>query len=490
MNRSIQVAWRGLATILILLVSWAPAQDARPLEERVQHRLGARWYGAYMLAQKVGWVETRGSIVEEDGDRLLLEEERFDMQIRVFGETSDMKVLTRTWYRLEGPGEILRVEEQLTEDGVITTKTLEKVEEAWRLTTRTQGRESTREVAAPKVNLVADAAISAWLRSSPQVGDRRTSWSLDLEKEDINSEESIRYRGAKKELVSGVPTMVYEVVIRSDGARMRARVINESVFLEMTIGGVLKAVAEDERTAKRRDLKPKDLTEGFSVLVKRDMGEEPGPIDALTAEVTGLGEFVVPETHRQRLEKREGQADLLHLKRDHRVEKAVPLSESDRTRYSRHEPGIESHHEVIQDLAKRLVGEEKDVAKRAQLIQAWIYRELDKSSSRNSNSALTILEQRAGDCTEHARLFVALARALGMPAREIGGLIYVNFDRPLFGWHAWAEVHDGHQWISVDPAWDQVFVDATHIRMSSGTEDMSWMNVMGTMKLKVVSFEK
>ena len=49
-------------------------------------------------------------------------------------------------------------------------------------------------------------------------------------------------------------------------------------------------------------------------------------------------------------------------------------------------------------------------------------------------------------------------------SREVGGVAYVNVrGRPLFGWHAWAEIHDGTQWVTVDPTWDQLNVDATHI---------------------------
>lgn len=100
-----------------------------------------------------------------------------------------------------------------------------------------------------------------------------------------------------------------------------------------------------------------------------------------------------------------------------------------------------------------------------------------------------VLANRAGDCTEHTLLFVTLARAAGIPAREVGGLLYdANGGRPIFGWHAWAEIHDRAQWISVDPTWNQFFVDATHIKLSSGMEDFSWANLISTLKMKVVRF--
>jgi hypothetical protein len=71
----------------------------------------------------------------------------------------------------------------------------------------------------------------------------------------------------------------------------------------------------------------------------------------------------------------------------------------------------------------------------------------------------------------------------------VGGLADVDGRKPSFGWHAWAEVHDGHQWVSVDPTWHQVYVDATHLKLSDGERDLAWTNVVGTIKIKVVDFK-
>jgi hypothetical protein len=72
----------------------------------------------------------------------------------------------------------------------------------------------------------------------------------------------------------------------------------------------------------------------------------------------------------------------------------------------------------------------------------------------------------------------------------VGGLAYVRASKPLLGWHAWAEIHDGHQWVSVDPTWDQYFVDATHIKLSEGSQDSAWTNIAGKVKVKVLDFKR
>ena len=77
----------------------------------------------------------------------------------------------------------------------------------------------------------------------------------------------------------------------------------------------------------------------------------------------------------------------------------------------------------------------------------------------------------------------------GIPAREVGGLAYGDFGDPSFGWHAWAQIHDGHAWVSVDPTWDEVYVDGTHILLQSDGDDLAWANLLGTLTLKIVDFK-
>jgi transglutaminase-like putative cysteine protease len=53
-------------------------------------------------------------------------------------------------------------------------------------------------------------------------------------------------------------------------------------------------------------------------------------------------------------------------------------------------------------------------------------------------SAREVLRTRVGDCNEHTVLYVAMARALGMPAPIAVGLVFVY---GAFYDHAWPEVY-------------------------------------------------
>src|SRR2546422_771175 len=99
-------------------------------------------------------------------------------------------------------------------------------------------------------------------------------------------------------------------------------------------------------------------------------------------------------------------------------------------------------------------------------------------------SALQVLEGRVGDCNEHAVLFVALARAAGLPARTVVGLVPVD---GRFYYHAWAEVYLG-DWVAVDPMLDEFPAGAAHVRFGVGglARQAELVRLIGRVKLEVL----
>jgi len=94
-----------------------------------------------------------------------------------------------------------------------------------------------------------------------------------------------------------------------------------------------------------------------------------------------------------------------------------------------------------------------------------------------------VLRTRRCDCTEHTQLFVALGRALGIPARAVTGMIWVD---GRFYYHAWAEVQM-NEWVAVDPTFGQAPADAAHVRFLVGGlgRQPELMRLLGTLKLTV-----
>lgn len=117
-------------------------------------------------------------------------------------------------------------------------------------------------------------------------------------------------------------------------------------------------------------------------------------------------------------------------------------------------------HERLGGLAKEIVGDAADTRTAAYRLARWVFHELEKQSPEVAQaSALEILDQRCGDCSEHALLFVALCRAAGIPARRCSGYVCVG---SLWGAHAWAEIWVG-EWIAADPTTGEVVPGARYL---------------------------
>ena len=114
-----------------------------------------------------------------------------------------------------------------------------------------------------------------------------------------------------------------------------------------------------------------------------------------------------------------------------------------------------------------------------------VYNMLEKSVTFSVPSAVQVLETRQGDCNEHTVLFVALARALGLPARTAVGLVYLNGS---FFYHAWPEVWLDEEWVAVDPTFDQAPADAAHIRFVIGglAQQVEIVRLIGALDIDVV----
>ncbi len=117
-------------------------------------------------------------------------------------------------------------------------------------------------------------------------------------------------------------------------------------------------------------------------------------------------------------------------------------------------------HPRLKETAAQIIGDEKNIRQAAYLIARYVYSSLTKGSpSVGQASALQILDEKRGDCSEHALLFVALCRAAGIPARRCSGYVCIG---SLWGGHAWAEIWAG-KWIGADPTTGEVGTAARYL---------------------------
>jgi hypothetical protein len=164
----------------------------------------------------------------------------------------------------------------------------------------------------------------------------------------------------------------------------------------------------------------------------------------------------------------------------------LPSRDTALARWLAPEPLIQSRDPRIAAQTRQIIGRERSPARVAELLTHWVARSLHRSpaSAVSVPSAVKVLAVRRGDCNEATTLFVALARAAGLPARTVSGLIYLN-DR--FYYHAWAEIYLAG-WLAVDPTFDQFPADAARLRIATGglARQAELVPLIGRLKLEVL----
>jgi transglutaminase-like putative cysteine protease len=158
------------------------------------------------------------------------------------------------------------------------------------------------------------------------------------------------------------------------------------------------------------------------------------------------------------------------------------------------EPFLESDAPEIRSEAARAMGEIKGARARAERLVRHVHALLEKKPTVSLPDALEVLRTRVGDCNEHTTLYVALARALGIPARIAVGLVHLH---GAFYYHAWAEVYLEEPagrglWLPVDPTLNQFPADATHIRLARGGLDRqaAILGLFGRVKMEVLDLQQ
>ncbi len=148
------------------------------------------------------------------------------------------------------------------------------------------------------------------------------------------------------------------------------------------------------------------------------------------------------------------------------------------------EPLIQSRDPRIAAQARQILegGRVRDPGAAAERLTHWVHANLRREATVGVPAAVQVLAARRGDCNEHTALFVALARAAGLPARAVAGLLSVN---GRFYYHAWPEVYLG-DWVAVDPTFDQFPADAAHLRLTIGglARPVELVRLVGRLKLE------
>jgi transglutaminase-like putative cysteine protease len=172
----------------------------------------------------------------------------------------------------------------------------------------------------------------------------------------------------------------------------------------------------------------------------------------------------------------------------------VPKTESNR-QYLEPNALIQSDDADILDLARKLVGGEKDAFRAALSLERWVAENMKFDLGIVFAPATEIIRNRRGTCVGYATLLAALTRAAGIPSRIVMGYVYAL---GMFGGHAWTEVMLGQSWVPLDAAIVNAgAADATRVSLvaaslATGMAEVglgALQQVFGQVGIEVMEFE-
>lgn len=111
---------------------------------------------------------------------------------------------------------------------------------------------------------------------------------------------------------------------------------------------------------------------------------------------------------------------------------------------------------------------------------AVAYRPGVTSADTSADEALTL---GAGVCQDHAQLFIAAARSMGIPARYVSGYLLAAGDNALHETHGWAEAFlPVLGWVGFDPS-NRLCVTDHYLRLSSGLDAADAAPIRGSVMM-------
>lgn len=148
-------------------------------------------------------------------------------------------------------------------------------------------------------------------------------------------------------------------------------------------------------------------------------------------------------------------------------------------------PPFTADDPFVQAQARQIVGGTRNPRTAAQRLVLWTRDEIADVVVPPLPTAAGILAARRGDVSDHVTLFVAMARAVGLPARAVAGLLHVG---DTFYYHAWAEVYLGNAWVTADPTMGTVPASPEAIRLVTGSVGTPWEQLkrLGRIELHVL----
>ena len=467
-------------TLALALLAWtAPAEGAPPAKSHCRPgasildlptRSEPEWYGLYVGDRKVGWLRTSTAMETRGGKSVRVGRQEMLVEVMVGQRQVRREANEERVYEAGRGGKLVSLQSTFRGDGGNRSVLVTCGPRTCKAEVTAADGKRTFEIQNPGETVEQlEAAPLAALTCKPVSGPQLQSDDLRVKKM------TNRYVGRTTLGGGGVEVPVSIVEELEDGDRVAPRVLvsDDGRILETRVGDGMVIKVEPAELARRLD-----VVDLFSTLRVPLPGPLPRDVPmAITFGLRGVPRgFDLDDARQKARPGADGETVLTVTAREpaaqvpgRDVPRGKPAERGDEDQAATIE--IDWDHPEIRALAAATVGSTPGTWAAARKLSHEVYSRIDKVYGQSRDRASEILRQGKGDCTEHTRLFVALARASGIRAREVKGLVYANYGQggPGLYWHAWPEVKVGDEWIAVDPTFGQDVADATHIALGRGT---------------------
>ena len=491
-------ACAALAALVAAGAYVGPSQSAaRPLDQATLEKLtGEDWYAISLGGQNTGYGVIRSTLEQTPaGQPQLVVSQQLEIKLRVLALEVSGSTLLTVWHDQS----LTPLRYHLDLDQLGQKYVVEAVREGNLLRAqKTVAGNTTSKV----VNLVDDFGSDSELSLRALRGELKPGdtfqfaafdpWFMDLDQQQV----SVGQWATLK--LNDKPVRALEIETHSQAWDVTTTTwLSEAgqvlrMELPTLMNMVMTKVTEEEALAK---LAPLQISASIPVAVRLP---EAGQVSRLTLRASSSGAPIrdlIPASPRQKVTVERDQmaaAVAIAAEKTPNGKLTIPVREPAVAAFVAPTEFIQSSDPALVAKAKEIVGSETNAWRAAQKIREWVYRNMTKRDSYPKPiTARECLEVMEGDCSEHAMLFVGLARAASIPAQFVAGVVY---SRGAFWYHAWVEVYVApNTWVAVDPTWNQAIADATHISLAEGVMDsasfarvcLAAARTMGALKLEI-----
>ncbi len=423
------------------------------------------WFGIYSGESKLGYLRTT---VRPGGDTVSVESE-MHLKVVTMGERREVRSTESFFFATAPPYSLLHGSGRTVQGPYLQTVEIEPVEGGFSARILAGGTEREMDLGQIDYTLADVLTTELWFRTPRAVGDAFSARSFSIS-ELRSSIDTYTVHGLKKTHLDGVSMAFYEVALHSSqGGDIGTALIDETGRLVSgLLGGAFELRRESAEFATDFDYSADVFLLGLAE-IDQGLGD-PREVSGLVMEIAGADRPEIPNSSHQTLvHDEETGVWTLSIGGDSGQRQQATLAEIEDALGETIEHPI--HDQRIVELAQEITGDASTNTAKVRKLVHFVDRFLIDSYSAEPLTVLDMLSTPKGDCTEHALLFTTLARAIGIPSREVTGLLYLGDDVQAFGGHAWNEVVLDGFWTPVDATWGETEINATHIRLGTRVGD-------------------